>query len=224
MIERFLNVISPHRCSVCGEIGVILCESCKYDIVQEVYDGCLLCHKPCGQRGLCVVCRRVLSVEQAWCVGERHGGLKRLGDDYKFNDRRAGAQPLGELLDATIPLLPPGVVVAPIPTSPATIRVRGFDHMGLVAREFARRRKLPVQQLLERCSPVTLHFLGRAEREKLGPTLFTVKTGISMPAHVLLLDDIITTGTTLRAATKLLRKAGVKRIDVAVIARQPMKR
>ena len=221
MIERLLDAISPHRCSVCGETGVILCESCKYDIIHEAYSGCLLCHKPCGQRGICVSCRRSLPVEQVWCVGDRQEGLKQILDEYKFNNRRAGARPLAELLDEVVPLLPPEIVVVPIPTLPATVRVRGFDHVGLIARKFAKRRELEMRQLLERRSRATLHFLGKSEREKLGPTLFAAKSGVTMPAHVVLIDDIVTTGTTLRAAVRLLQEAGVGRIDIAVIARQP---
>lgn len=222
MIERLLDLVSPHRCSVCGENGKILCDSCKYDIVNESYEGCLVCHVPCGPRGICETCRRHLPIDQAWCVGERTEGLKRLIDDYKFKSQRAGSAALAEVLDEVLPVLPTGVVLMPIPTSPSTIRVRGFDHMKLIADQFAKERRLEVGQFLERATKATLHFLGKSERERLGPTLFALKLDAVVPEHVLIFDDIVTTGTTLRAAVGLLKKAGVKRVDVAVIARQPM--
>ena len=221
MIERLLDLISPHRCSVCGENGQILCESCKYDIINEPYEGCLVCQAPVGPRGICNKCRRKLPIDQAWCVGERTGGLKRLGDGYKFKSQRAGAVALAELLDEIIPVLSPAAVIMPIPTSPSTIRVRGFDHMRLITLQLAKQRGLHTDQFLERTTKTTLHFLGRVEREKLGPSLFELKPGVSLPEHIVLIDDIVTTGTTLRAATKILKQAGVQRIDVAVIARQP---
>ena len=173
---------------------------------------------------MCAVCRRYVLVEQAWCVGERRDGLKQLGDEYKFNSRRAGAVPLAALLDAVVPVLPSHVVVMPVPTLPATVRVRGFDHTGLIAHEFARRRGLNVQQLLERKERTTLHFLDKRSRERLGPTLFAVRSGVEPPEHVLLIDDIVTTGTTVAAATRLLKSLGVARVDVAVIARQPFEK
>ena len=200
---------------------MILCESCKHDIIDEPYEGCLVCHAPCGPRGVCASCRRHVPLEQAWCVGERREALKRLGDDYKFDNRRAAAEALATLLDARLPVLDASTVIVPIPTSAASVRRRGFDHTGLIARRLAARRTLKIAQPLERVSAQTLHFLSRAEREKIGPFLFAAKEGVAPPQHVLLLDDIITTGTTLCAAARLLKDLGVKRIDAAVVARQP---
>lgn len=221
MIERILNTIAPHRCSSCGEIGQILCESCKEVIISEPYAGCIICHAPCGQRGICSGCRRYLPVEQVWCVGDRRDGLKQLGDDYKFKNRRAGAAVLAELLDAAVPLLSDNTVIMPIPTLQATIRMRGFDHVGLVANELSRMRQVPATQLLERQSTATLHFLDRASRERLGPSLFLLKRAVSPDAHVVVLDDIVTTGTTLKSAVQLLKKAGAAHVSAAIIARQP---
>ena len=73
---------------------------------------------------------------------------------------------------------------------------------------------------LKRTSSATLHFLSRDERVALGPFLFGLSYGTA-PEQVLLIDDILTTGTTLAAATKLLKQAGAKRVYIAVVARQP---
>lgn len=221
MIESLLNAIAPHRCSSCGEIGSILCESCKDNIINEPYEGCLLCHVPCGARGICAGCRRRLPLEQAWCIGDRRDGLKLLGDSYKFHDRRAGALPLAELLDYVVSQLPSDAAIMPIPTLRSTVRARGFDHAGLVAARFAARRNLKTVQLLERESRETLHYLNRTARERLGPSLFSFVSPIEVPSHVVLVDDIVTTGTTLIAATRLLKAAGVVRVDAAILARQP---
>lgn len=220
MIERILNVFAPHRCCSCGINGAILCESCKEYIEVERFEGCIICHKP-NRGGVCSGCQKSLPVYQAWCAGERKGVLKQLLDAYKFENKRAGASLLVELLDETVPILPPGVVVMPIPTLLRTVRVRGFDHAGLVVRYFARKRGLKVARLLERKSRATLHFMGRTERQKLGPELFRLRHGVVVPKHVLVVDDILTTGTTARAAANLLLKSGAERVDLAIIARQP---
>lgn len=221
MIDSLLNFISPHRCSSCGEIGSILCESCKHDIISEPFLDCVLCTVPCGKRGVCDGCARVTGIEQAWCVAERQGGLKNLLDGYKFESKRAASTACVELLDAVIPALPPDITVVSIPSAPSTVRARGFDHMGRIAEGFVAQRSLRRAKPLERASPVTLHFLSAAQRKKLGPTLFRMSEN-SVPEQILLLDDIVTTGTTFRAAAKLLRGAGVKKIYLAAIARQPL--
>ncbi len=220
MIDSLFNVFAPHRCSSCGQIGVILCEGCKNNIINESFSWCLFCQKPCGDSGICAVCQQNSPFEQAWCVGERTGALKGLLDGYKFQSQRAGARILAELLDSLLPILPPDTTLVGVPTSRHTVRVRGFDHVGLVVRELARLRGLEVAAPLRRESSATLHFLPLKERKKLGPSLFSLSAE-SVPATVLLVDDILTTGTTLHAAGSLLKRAGVKHLYVAVVARQP---
>lgn len=220
MIDKLFNVIAPHRCSSCGEIGAVLCESCKYDIVSEPFSGCVLCARPCGDRGVCRYCLRSTGITQAWCVGERREGLKKLIDTYKFQSSRAASTVLADLLTTSIPQLPADVVVVGIPSSPATVRERGFDHMGRIADEFVKKRSLVRARPLERVSSVTLHFLPKAERVRLGSSLFCLSSE-SVPEKIILLDDIVTTGTTLRAAARVLRNAGVKQVYAAVLARQP---
>jgi predicted amidophosphoribosyltransferase len=91
--------------------------------------------------------------------------------------------------------------------------------MALIARALASRRGLQIATPLLRASSATLHFLPRAERIRLGPTLFRLSRE-QVPEKILLLDDIVTTGTTIAAAAKLLREGGAKQVHVAVIARQ----
>lgn len=219
MIDRLFHVLAPHRCSSCGEIGMILCECCKYDIVSEPFSRCVFCTRPCGSRGLCASCGRRTGAAQAWCVGERRDGLRNLLDAYKFASSRVASSVCADLFDAVIPKITEATVVG-IPSTHATVRVRGFDHMGRIADDFAGRRGLQRAWPLERASSVTLHFLPRNERIQRGSSLFRLSSE-PVPETVLLLDDIVTTGTTLTTAIRLLKNAGAKKVYVAAIARQP---
>lgn len=220
MIDKLLSIVAPHRCSSCGEIGAIFCESCKQDIISEPSTGCVLCAKPSGQRGLCGPCARRTRIFQAWCAGERRDGLKRLIDAYKFDSSRAAASVCAELLNELVPQLPSNTAVVSIPSASRTVRARGFDHMARIANRFAKMRGMQRTYPLVRASSATLHFLPRSERIKLGPSLFRLSNE-PVPEIILLLDDIVTTGTTLSAAANLLRDAGAKTIYAATLARQP---
>jgi len=220
MIDSLFNAIAPHRCSSCDEIGAVLCESCKHNIISDVFVGCVLCSRPCGQRGVCEQCGRGLDITQAWCVGERRDALKNLIDKYKFESSRAASGVCSDLLDTVVPQLQPDITVVAIPSAPSTVRARGFDHMGRIADDFAKRRSLLRASPLERASSVTLHFLPRSERVRLGSSLFRL-SGQQVPEKILLLDDILTTGTTLSAAVALLKRAGARQVYIAVLARQP---
>ena len=53
---------------------------------------------------------------------------------------------------------------------------------------------------------------------------FAIAATANLPAHVAILDDVMTTGTTLRECARVLRRAGVERVDVWALARAPAKR
>jgi ComF family protein len=199
MLDRILAIISPHSCKGCGEVGSSLCQRCIFNIIED----------------------KSSSVQKDfYSVGPRRGALKKLADDYKFKGEREVALIFAELLDKALPQLSKDTVVVPIPTASAHIRQYGFDHMKLVARRFARRRQLPSSALLLRTNNQTQHFLKKREREEAAKTAFRLKTGVQIPSTVLLLDDIVTTGATLRAARALLRGVGVKNIKIATICYQ----
>lgn len=220
MLDHIISTIAPHYCCSCMRIGAILCESCKYDIVSESFNACVGCLGPTSGHGVCGSCRPDLLVDKIWCVGLREGKLKALGDAYKFHSRREAADALAEIIDNVLPILPDDFELVAIPATPKMIRLRGFDHTKLVVRQLARMRQMKTARPLVRTSNETLHFLGKAERKRLADKLFNIRPGV-VPRKVLLVDDILTTGTTLSAAARLLRSAGVKEIYGVVIARQP---
>ena len=163
MFDTVLSYLAPHDCASCGQQGSILCEQCKYDIVSEPPQRCLLCLVPTRISNLCTTCRQKSGVEDAWYVGERSGGLKRLIDEYKFRSALAAASQITSLIDARLPLFGE-LVVCPVPTAPAHRRARGFDHTARLARALADKRRLPYRSLLGRETSETQHFKSRADR------------------------------------------------------------
>lgn len=220
MVDRFLSFIAPHSCCGCGNSGSILCPSCKNDIVYEPVSACLGCLHPAFDDNLCRTCRQEMGVEKAWCVGVRETALKELLDRYKFDSAKEAGRRCAELLHQRLPLLPDDFVVVPAPTSPAHRRLRGFDHTLYFARVFAHERKLTCTRLLVRHGNETQHFKNRTER--LAQPVQSLEVIGKVPQNVLLLDDIYTTGATLRACVRKMHEAGVKRVFVAIIARQTL--
>lgn len=220
MLETIFRAFAPHRCCSCGDNGALLCDNCKNNIIIDKYENCIGCLQPCGPTGLCKNCARKFDCIQAWCLGERKDVLKQLGDRYKFDCKREGGRVFSDLLNDILPILPEDVVVVGIPTTRSSVRARGFDHTGLIVKLLAKSRSLQTSQPLVRSTKKTLHFLSHAERIDLADTLFT-RSEEEVPKKILLIDDIVTTGTTLRAAAQILKANGCEELYIAVCARQP---
>ena len=171
--------------------------------------------------GKCGSCRA--DYQLGWCVGERDEALKQTIDAYKFSRRKAAYTRLAQLLDEAVPVLPETTIVTAIPTIPKHVRQRGYDHVALVAQEFARLRKLRYDPMIRRNHMHAQRGANRAERYKQASEAFYVESAVSSEIPYLLIDDIVTTGATIMHASQVLKEAGAATIMAGVLARQPLK-
>ncbi len=221
MIEKFLEVIAPHACCNCGQNGNILCHVCLSIIVDESVDTCLSCGKVAID-GLCSSCRAKVFYQRSWVVGAREAALEKLINSYKFSYAKAAHSSLADLLDAKLPVLPAETVVVPIPTIARHVRQRGYDHAKLMAQSFAKRRQLKFETVLSRVTAtVQREATSAAQRRKQAREAFRCRHKLGNKPY-LIIDDVVTTGSTLESAAKCLKKAGAREVWLAAIARQPL--
>ena len=219
MIDTLLSLLAPHYCYGCHKTGPLLCDNCKYNITSEPYERCIVCEKPSLlQTGLCTVCR--VPYQRAWCIGERTDELQRLIGDYKFQNVKAAYKTLGELLHDVLPELPPSTIVVPVPTVSGHVRQRGYDHMLLIARYLAQQRGLAVCTDLVRITTTKQRDAGRQQRIRQAKAAFLCTKTLNGEVPYLLLDDVVTTGATIKYATKALQDAGAQTVWVAAASRQ----
>jgi predicted amidophosphoribosyltransferase len=143
------------------------------------------------------------------------GAGRALVGALKFANARPVARALGPALAA---LAPPVDVVTWAPTSPARRRQRGFDQAELLARAVARSLGVPCRCLLGRLPgmPQT----GRTRAARLADPPVFVALGRPPPC-VLVVDDVVTTGATVRAALVALREAGAREVSGLAAAATP---
>lgn len=221
MIDDLLAYVAPHHCLSCGKAGGLLCDNCKYYILDEPYGRCVACQKPTvSPASVCGGCK--LPYQHAWCVSERTGELEQLINDFKFNNAKHAYQPLADLLHLSLPDLPAHTVIVPVPTVRSHVRQRGYDHTLLIANHLAKKRKLRVNTRLIRITNSKQRGAGRAERIRQAKNAFRCSTVLDSTVPYLLIDDVVTTGATIRFAAKQLRAAGAKIVWVAVVSRQPI--
>ena len=221
MIFIFSELLFPHYCCSCGQIGSILCESCHNNIIDENSTAgiCIVCQSLCGLDGVCLNCRT--SFTRAWAVGRREDSLQALINESKYHSCRSGCVRQAALLDDIVPVLPPEVVVVPVPTIQPHVRQRGYGHSELIARSFAKRRNLTCESILIRHGSHVQQGSSLKERIAQAKVSYTATSGATGKT-VLLIDDVYTTGSSVRYAAQALKDAGAREVWVAVTARQTL--
>ncbi len=127
------------------------------------------------------------------------------------------APALSFLLDDTIDAQHRGLVLTWAPTIPERAQRRGFDQAEVLARELARRSGQPVRRLLRRLPGE--HQTGRNRFERAQGVHFAVVGPV--PRVVVVLDDVVTTGSTLAAAATVLCEAGARSVFGLALAATP---
>ena len=164
-----------------------------------------------------------MKFQQAFVVGERSGPLQRLIGGFKFRNIKQSSAPLAELLRARLPaVVRSATILVPIPSTPAHIRERGYDHVLLITNELSRLTKYPVELLLVRRTMSIQHKANRKDRFLQAQTAFEVRGKIDPSRVYIVVDDIVTTGATIGRAAELLAEAGATSVWIAAVARQPL--
>jgi ComF family protein len=140
--------------------------------------------------------------------------------DFKFNRVKSAYKPLGDLLLNVLPQLPSNIVIVPVPTVSGHIRERGYDHIHLIASYVAKSRHVPYQRLIVRKSSTKQRQASAKQRDLQAKSAFVVNEKVDSEKIYLLIDDVVTTGATIKYAAKSLRDAGATQVWVAVVARQ----
>jgi len=148
------------------------------------------------------------------------GIARRLILNLKYHNRRQVVSVLVELLAQRVTQRIPNIgivcdVVTWAPTSTARVRRRGHDQAELLARRLAKVLDVPCRRLLIKTSSNVQ--TGASREERLRGSVFSARK-LGVNSHVMVVDDVVTTGTTLRCAADALRKAGVCQVTCVAVA------
>ncbi len=221
MLETIFAFIAPHDCLLCGTEGSLLCDPCSEVGIVPVPSRCVRCLKPTIQNAVCSHCRDIAGVKRVWVATEYNDVAKQLVHAMKYDHARAAAIRLAELLSASMPPLPRALTVVPIPTALPRVRQRGFDHAKLLAKRLAALRGLVYWDGLRRQTTTRQVGASRAIRIAQLADAFRVQSK-SVPRHILLIDDVYTTGSTVQAAALAIKAASQRcSLYAAVFAHKP---
>lgn len=224
--ERALDFALPARCAGCDREGEVLCPDCSPAIDGRLD---LPAGIPIGLPG--DVPEPLVQIE--WCApfgGVTRRALHRL----KYAGDRRLAAPLGRAIGRRWALAGiGGEVLVPVPASPDRVRERGYDQAALLARAAGAALGMPVRDdLLERARLTTAQFdLDRAARRDNVRRAFRIRPGANLAdgrrartpwdaPWFVLVDDVLTTGSTLAACAATLLDAGAFAVSAVTVARE----
>jgi ComF family protein len=213
-------------------------------IKQVVFDhflplSCLLCRQLCPHPvALCSTCLDLITINnvdenklesetllQNWdkfrYLSAYQTPLKELIQKGKFYDNLAIFKVLGQLLAQQILQqgYDPDLVLIPVPLHSNRLVDRGYNQANEIALPLAKILQLPInnQVLIRSHEAKTQHLLTKQQRILNADKLFEVKA--TVPNKVAIVDDVFTTGATIRSICTCLQNAGVEIVEVWIIAR-----
>lgn len=211
LLERGLNLFLRPNCPMCSRTASnIFCKYCE----RQIQDCQSLQPARFWQGDLPLF---------AW--GKYEGAVKQSIGKLKYDGHRSIGNIYGEWLATSWqtnlpPNLPAKLIVIPIPLHPEKLATRGFNQAELIARSFCQTTGAKLDLSLQRTRSTVAQFgLSKSARQENVAGAFTVVNSALKPGDtVLLIDDIYTTGATVRSVAAVIRSIQVNVCGVAVIA------
>lgn len=229
-----VDLLFPPRCPLCGEAiaeQTGLCAPCWSELVIPGEPSCASCQRPlpigmASGEAKCAACLQSPPLHAGIAAGTLYNEASRqLVLKFKHGRKIAMAPMLARLIAARLPRLQDEAqIFIPVPLHWTRLWQRGFNQSALLARELARLAGgVVLVDGLERVRRTpSLGGLGRKERERTLAGAIRVRgdrCDAIKGAHVVLVDDVLTSGATSHACVKVLRRAGARSVTIACFAR-----
>lgn len=224
VIEAAVDVLFPRRCPVCNEIvlpkGNLICPSCYKKLSFVKSPSCKKCGKEVfsDSQEYCFDCtKHRRSFEYGFALVNYNEAAKNSMLKIKYKNKR---EYLDFYTDEIVKKLAFRIQwtkadgLVPVPVHPKRLRQRGFNQAQVLAEKLGEALKLPVYPHILRRNKKTAPQNGLTPQERL-KNLEQAFAAADIPDEVqsvILVDDIYTTGSTVEACTRVLKKAGVKRV------------
>ena len=216
VLEKLIRLIYPAKCMVCSEVLneetiLYLCESCKINL-------------PRYQKGF-VRNTQIPYLDGIFVAFYYKEGIKNAIQSMKFNSHPRLAQTMGKLICEELlkhKPIPDFEYIIPVPMHPKKKRQRGYNQAELVANEVARILNKDVRNdiLIKIQNTAAQVRLKREERLMNLENAFMINNNVknNFKGRILLVDDVLTTGTTVSTCAKILKENGFSGIYALVIA------
>lgn len=223
MKNFILELIFPSSCYKCKKSGAYLCISCYDSLDIFPHSICPHCDIRLPEGKLSDKCYNVLKLDRLFtCSNFRDETLNKLIKDLKYKKSYTLSKPLAQFTywwlkkEGYIEEIKKNIdVIIPIPIHLKKHKERGFNQVEKIAQELSKLANMPVavDLLIKiRKTRSQVETENKKERERNLKNAFSVSGSSTSKMVILLVDDVITTGSTMRECAKTLRRAGAKEV------------
>ncbi|HLZ08902.1 MAG TPA: ComF family protein [Chloroflexota bacterium] len=219
-----LQILFPPRCVGCEARGDWLCSRCLEALPRIGPSRCRVCSVPTGGVAVCPACWRDPPRFQSTVAEFRFEGvIRRAIHRLKYRGARQLAQPLVDALLDLVPKLPTVDVIVAIPLHRNRQRRRGFNQASILAAAVSRRIEIPVLErglirVKDTEAQVEIPAASRWQNVRDAFQLADDRQAL-VGKRILLVDDVATTTSTLRAAARVLVRGGAAEVHALIAAR-----
>jgi ComF family protein len=218
-----LNLLFPPYCIGCGKEGDYICGNCRRELSWIYPPVCSVCGRPLTPDSQCPGCiaknHTIDSIRAPFLFA---GLIRRAIHETKYRNLRALAPGLAVYLNDYLTENPiPGDFLVPVPVHRKRLRERGYNQSLLITRELGRLCGLPVvADCLERRTYIApqARLSSAAERLQNTAGAFACRDARLQGKHIILVDDVSTSGATLNACAAALKSAGAAEVRGLVLA------
>lgn len=227
ILKSAINIIIPHMCQLCGsQTDDYICVNCKQDINFISGSVCTRCGMPFiskeSSNHLCSGCIKKKSpFKMARSIAEYNGVLLDAIHKLKYNGKTSLAKPLGLIMADGLHLDNYNIIV-PVPLHKKRLKERGFNQSLLLAREISKKHNIPIDYLnLKRIrwTEPQINLKGEERLKNVKGSFAVENARVFKNKNILLIDDVYTTGATVKECSKVLKKTGAKGVFVLTLAR-----
>jgi competence protein ComFC len=233
LFQAAVSLLYPATCTMCGKnvrAGEYLCDDCEAKIIPIVPPFCEKCSEPfegsINTAFSCANCaHRTIYFDTAVAAYRGRGIVRDVIHQFKYNRqihlRHLVLRWLRAALDDERLRAYEFDVMVPVPLHPARQRERGFNQATVLAELLSAQISIPSRPLLKRIRYTTTQTaLDRTERMENLHNAFRLRKNADVRGlRVLLIDDVLTTGSTLSECARVLKRAGAKSVHAVTAAR-----
>ncbi|MBQ0166151.1 MAG: ComF family protein [Treponema sp.] len=232
----FSGCVVSAPCVLCGGPAgsISLCNECRRLLDEEAdkalqdYKRCVHCGRPLlSEHGVCTSCREnplFQNVDGVFPLFPYVLSKKKLLYGWKIGRQHNLTEIFAAYLAKVIKTHYPDAVVVPVPPRPGKIKKSGWDQIEDISLYLEHIHHIRVVRLLRRTETMQQKKLSREERSEHSKRSYMLDEKVSgcmgktLPEHVVLVDDVITTGNTVRACANVLKETDfIKKVSAAAL-------